>query len=59
LERIPATRSFYQVKDKAVTRGETRPFDLAWHAAISFTLADEWESPEDDRRFRELSAYHR
>ena len=27
---------------------------LVWHAALSSTLADEWESPEDQEAFRDL-----
>ena len=27
------------------------PCDAAWHRALSGTLADEWNSPEDDEAF--------
>ena len=30
------------------------PFDAGWHRALSTTLADEWNSPEDDEAFGDL-----
>jgi antitoxin PrlF len=30
------------------------PFDAAWHRALSSTLADEWDSAEDDEAFGDL-----
>lgn len=30
------------------------PFDIGWHRALSGTLADEWNSPEDDEAFGDL-----
>jgi len=30
------------------------PFDGGWHRALSTTLADEWNSPEDDEAFGDL-----
>jgi len=30
------------------------PFDGGWHRALSGTLADEWNSPEDDEAFSDL-----
>jgi len=30
------------------------PFDGPWHRALSGTLADEWNSPEDEKAFRDL-----
>jgi antitoxin PrlF len=30
------------------------PFDAGWHRALSPTLADEWNSPEDDEAFVDL-----
>jgi AbrB family looped-hinge helix DNA binding protein len=30
------------------------PFDAGWHRALSPTLADEWNSPEDDEAFGDL-----
>jgi len=30
------------------------PFDAAWHRSLSSTLADEWNSPEDDEAFGDL-----
>lgn len=32
---------------------DQRPFDKAYHAALSATL-EEWHSPEDDEAFRDL-----
>jgi len=30
------------------------PFDAGWHRALSSTLADEWNSAEDDEAFGDL-----
>jgi AbrB family looped-hinge helix DNA binding protein len=30
------------------------PFDAGWHRALSSTVADEWNSPEDDEAFGDL-----
>ena len=30
------------------------PFDAGWHRALSTTLANEWNSPEDDEAFGDL-----
>ena len=30
------------------------PFDAGWHSALSTTLADEWNSPEDNEAFGDL-----
>ena len=30
------------------------PFDAGWHRALSTTVADEWNSPEDDEAFGDL-----
>ena len=30
------------------------PFDAGWHRALSTTLADEWNSPEDTEAFDDL-----
>ena len=30
------------------------PFDAGWHRALSATVADEWNSPEDDEAFGDL-----
>jgi AbrB family looped-hinge helix DNA binding protein len=30
------------------------PFDAGWHRALSTTLADEWNSAEDDEAFGDL-----
>jgi len=38
----------------AVMVRKIAPFDREWHAALSATLADEWNSPEDDEAFRDL-----
>jgi antitoxin PrlF len=31
-----------------------QPFDREWHQALSATLAEEWDSPEDEEAFRDL-----
>ena len=31
-----------------------QPFDEEWHRALAATLADEWNSPEDDEAFAVL-----
>jgi antitoxin PrlF len=39
----------YEVQENgAVLLRKVQPFDPAWHAALSETLADEWNSPEDE-----------
>ncbi len=43
----------YEVRNGVVTLKRGRPFDVAFHAALSSTL-DEWASPEDDEAFRAL-----
>ncbi len=30
------------------------PFDAVWHEALEVTLAEEWNSPEDDAAFASL-----
>jgi AbrB family looped-hinge helix DNA binding protein len=30
------------------------PFDAGWHRGLSSTLADEWNSAEDEQAFRDL-----
>lgn len=37
-----------------VTVRKMDPFDAGWHRALSPTLADEWNSPEDDEAFGDL-----
>ena len=44
----------YEVKDGAVTVRKLRAFDRDWHQALSATLAEEWDSPEDEEAFRDL-----
>ena len=41
-------------EDGLVTLRKVEPFDAGWHRALSPTLADEWNSPEDDEAFRDL-----
>jgi AbrB family looped-hinge helix DNA binding protein len=43
----------YEVEGNAVRVRKAEPFDLAWHRAISSTLA-EWESPNDHENFDDL-----
>lgn len=31
-----------------------RPSDREWHQALFATLAEEWNSPEDEEAFRDL-----
>ena len=33
---------------------KVQPVDGKWHAAVSETLKDEWDSPEDEAAFRDL-----
>jgi AbrB family looped-hinge helix DNA binding protein len=41
--------------DKAGVRvTKLHPFDVEWHRAVSSTLAEEWNSPEDDEAFADL-----
>jgi AbrB family looped-hinge helix DNA binding protein len=38
----------------AVTVRKARRFDREWYQALSNTLAEEWNSPEDEEAFRDL-----
>lgn len=37
-----------------VVMRKLEPFDTGWHRALSATVADEWNSPEDDEAFGDL-----
>ena len=43
----------YEVEGNAVLVRKAEPFELAWHRAISPTLA-EWDSPNDHENFDDL-----
>ena len=43
----------FQENGPVVVR-KMEPFDAGWHRALSATLADEWNSPEDDEAFGDL-----
>jgi antitoxin PrlF len=38
-------------EDGLVVVRKIEPFDAGWHRALSATLADEWNSPEDAEAF--------
>jgi len=40
--------------DGGVIVRKQEPFDRDWHQALSTTLAEEWNSPEDEEAFRDL-----
>jgi AbrB family looped-hinge helix DNA binding protein len=42
-----------QVNGAVIIR-KLQPFDREWHQALSGTLAEEWNSPEDEEAFRDL-----
>ncbi|MGC9949482.1 MAG: AbrB/MazE/SpoVT family DNA-binding domain-containing protein [Bryobacteraceae bacterium] len=44
----------YEFQDGLVVVRKMEPFDAGWHRALSPTLADEWNSPEDDEAFGDL-----
>ena len=44
----------YEFQDNGVVVRKMEPFDAGWHRALSTTLADEWNSPEDDEAFGDL-----
>jgi antitoxin PrlF len=45
----------YEFQDNGlVVVRKMEPFDAAWHRALSATVADEWNSPEDDEAFGDL-----
>ena len=48
------TLAFEAQGDGTVMVRKVAPFDAAWHAAISQTLSEEWDSPEDQEAFRDL-----
>ena len=41
-------------EDGLVVVRKVEPFDAGWHRALSTTLADEWNSPEDVEAFDDL-----
>ena len=43
-----------QASGSGVLVRKLRPFDRDWHQALSATLAEEWNSPEDEEAFRDL-----
>lgn len=45
----------YEVQpDGAIVVRKLKPFDREWHQALSATLAEEWNSAEDEEAFRDL-----
>ena len=45
----------YEVQENGmVVVRKMEPFDAGWHRALSATLADEWDSPEDAAAFDDL-----
>jgi antitoxin PrlF len=49
----PGDTLIYEVEGSAVRVRNAEPFDLAWHRAISRTLA-EWDSTNDHENFDDL-----
>ncbi len=43
----------YEIQDGVVILRRAEPFDAAFYAALSATL-NEWNSPEDEKAFRDL-----
>ena len=41
-------------EDGLVVVRKMEPFDAGWHRALSATVADEWNSPEDEEAFGDL-----
>jgi AbrB family looped-hinge helix DNA binding protein len=41
-------------QDGQVVVRKMEPFDAGWHRALSATMADEWNSPEDEEAFGDL-----
>ena len=55
LQAEPGDSLAYQIQENgSVMVSKIAPFDFAWHAALSQTLAAEWNSPEADEAFRDL-----
>ncbi len=54
LELAPGDTVAYEVEGERVILRRVEPFDAAYHAALTQTLAEEWNSPEDDEAFRDL-----
>jgi len=45
----------YEIQDNGLVMvRKLEPFDAGWHRALANTLADEWNSPEDDEAFGDL-----
>jgi AbrB family looped-hinge helix DNA binding protein len=44
----------YEFDHGAVRVSKLRAFDAGWHGSVGATLAEEWNSPEDDEAFAEI-----
>lgn len=53
LSLSPGDMIAYEVREGTVTLKRVEPFDTVFHQALSAT-PEEWDSPEDDRAFRDL-----
>ncbi len=50
----PGDSLVYEVEGSVVRVRKAEAFDIAWHQAISRTLAAEWDSPHDHENFDDL-----
>jgi AbrB family looped-hinge helix DNA binding protein len=53
LKLKPGDLVAYEIQSGKVMLRRAKPFDAAFHKALSATL-DEWNTPEDDEAFRDL-----
>jgi antitoxin PrlF len=53
LHMNPGDLVVYEVKDDTAILRRAKPFDAAYHSAVSKTLG-EWGSVDDDKAFRDL-----
>ncbi len=55
LRVLPGDAIVYEFQNNGVVIvRKMEPFDAGWHRALSGTLADEWNSAEDDEAFGDL-----
>lgn len=54
LQLKPGDKVVFEIVDHKAIISKTEPFDLLYHQALSDTLADEWNSANDDEAYRDL-----
>jgi antitoxin PrlF len=54
LEVKPGDHIAYTTTREGVLIRKIQPFDAAWHSAVEKSLAEEWNSPQDEEDFGDL-----